>query len=626
MATPPIFIMSILYIFCFLKKKNDEKRTKTTTYEKIGIMRKRRSEVMNISPSADTARARQRRRDIAIYRACHGSRRHSTIERVAQEHAISAATVYRAISRIEHGNAAHEQKSWGVSRAWTEEALLYMRGYYLKVLRECGTANKAAAYDAVCREAKLRGWHVGSRSSAYVYFKQLPPLLEDYASGGAAAVDTALYQPRDYSKLKPLDCIIGDQHRFDYFVVDERGRPFRPECFVWMDAATRSIYGIHCDSVYNKQTVAAALRMGILRYGLFSTMYTDNGSSELSQHIQDIRGDLSAYGCESEIRHVRARVRNAKAKPIERAFRTLETYLDRQCLPGKVREIGASSAVEWQHSLRLKRQERGKQLLSIEEFTIALIRALDYYMNRSHSALGMSPLEKLDEFVRSGWQPVRMSEQELDYILLAREIRKVYAGGRVRIAGNVYEAATEEGISPLACVAKGTRVVVRYDASDPDVAYAEVPPQQRICRLRRVAKLDFLARGEEVASAMARKRAQIQAVAHEYRRLTEPLPQLVGARRVQEAEHACKAPRLSGSSAVAAQENPRIEVHVTDDTYSLPRMENMSDTQHDRYAAHLRGIQVDAAFAQNYEQQLTHAERVYWEEYIRLQTHGGSHE
>jgi hypothetical protein len=94
---------------------------------------------------------------------------------------------------------------------------------------------------------------------------------------------------------------VGDQHRFDFWVVDDdTGEVFRPEGYFWQDLRTRIIYGAAVDCRYDAWLIGLALRVGIAIFGAFGSIYTDNGRPELSRYLAGILADMRALGLEWE--------------------------------------------------------------------------------------------------------------------------------------------------------------------------------------------------------------------------------------------------------------------------------------------------------------------------------------
>ena len=393
------------------------------------------------------------------------------ISTVSEFFGVSESTVRRAVSEYQsYGIKGKPAQSSSVPITWDPKALEYMSAYYLKAIKEIGQCTKITAFRAVEKKAKIEGWKIGSKTSAYNYLNNLHPLLERSARG-IRDIDNYFWILRDLDSLAPFQVVVGDQHIFDWWVADyDKGEIYRLECYVWLDMCTRLPYGIAFDKKYSSHTVKEALRVGLYRFGRFDTTYNDNGSSECSAAFNEIIDDLAMFDMknkdisdlyhspdgtylildendniintatssdewrkkEKQRRRIFARVKNAKAKPIERFFRTLEDRLDAMCLPGRVATPHAPAHIEEAERARLEKQKERRELLTVEEFVRAVLHTLildeDSYENSTHQGLGMTPREKLVQKQQEGWRAQFMSPDDIDFILFDRIRRKVNRG------------------------------------------------------------------------------------------------------------------------------------------------------------------------------------------------------
>ena len=221
-----------------------------------------------------------------------------TYREIADEFGISISTVQRYLKKIECGVFIDESKKQGRHvYAWDDEALSFFKNFFLAAITEVGGCTVRNAYNVTKQRAKEMGWNIGSEQSAYVHAKNISPAMIMLAKGGQRALDNMFYISRDLSKLKPFQLIVGDQHRFDFWCLADDGQTYiRAECYLWLDMATRIVYGVSFDPHYNTRTVVRALRMGIQRFGKFESTYNDNGSSEKSALSTQIVQALQSYG------------------------------------------------------------------------------------------------------------------------------------------------------------------------------------------------------------------------------------------------------------------------------------------------------------------------------------------
>lgn len=487
---------------------------------------------------------------------------------VAQYFGVSVATVWRIYKEALEFGIGGKPKEYGRSSAWSIEAEQYMKGYYLKALNDVGACTKQTAYDVTIIKAKQENWLVGGRTSAYDILNEIDPLLLQYAVGGNRALDNYFYISRDLDKLQPMQVVVGDQHIFDYWVADyETGTIYRQQCYVWLDMCTRLVYGIAFDKIYNSDTVKEALRVGLLRFGLFDCTYNDNGSSECSKAFSAIQDDLIKLGLNnadiselyktsegiyvvtdeddqivdfartpadwkkktsnynSKHKAMHARVRNAKAKPIERFFNSLETFMDKLHLPGRCATPGANAAIDEKERARLEWQKDRHFLLTSQEFQVQVINAIIDYEQREHAGLKMSPRDKMIEKMQKGWLPTWADKSDIEMILFDRCMRKVDRG-RVLIDGTYFigEELSSDAMGNLEDVGlyrfEGKTVEVRYDKHQLSFAYALAGGKIRpLAPVNAIEMLD----DEATQEALGWKYRQMQAVRDAFKTLCTPI-------------------------------------------------------------------------------------------------------
>lgn len=472
---------------------------------------------------------------------------------IGERFGISIATVERYVRKMQNGSmfALPEGRQGRHVYAWSDEALSFFTNFFLAAIKEVGGCTVRNAYNCTKEEAERNGWQIGSESSAYVHARNISPAMKLLAKGGQRALDNMFYISRDLSKLKPFQLIVGDQHIFDYWCLNpyatgKKDQYIRAECYLWLDMATRLVYGVSFDIAYNTHTVTRALRVGIKRFGKFESTYNDNGSSEKSKLADDIVGRLQNYGVrfldeadlyhadngryivedteglvvdvvptkaewEKQHRRIFARVKNAKTKPIERFFNTLEQILRDQCLPGLVKGVAISAPEEEQATKRLEWQKKNGYILSYDDFIKSVVHALDIYENRVHSSLGCSPKEKLEQYKRAGWMPTMIDPRDEAYLFMESTTRQV-KGDRIELNGIEYIGP--DLTQKMILQNRGTlvaynrqKVEIRYDPENLDLGvFAIEPGTNHAIALRPVKKIDMLNEQEMVEQLEWKKR------------------------------------------------------------------------------------------------------------------------
>ena len=472
------------------------------------------------------------------------------------------------------------------------------------IRRDVGRCTVRNAYQQTVIAAKKNGWKVGSEQSAYVHSREIHAALKLYVKGGNRALDNLFYIARDLSNLRPFQIVVGDQHRFDFWVKDDQGIYFRPECYLWLDMRTRLVYGIAFDRNYNSRTVLRALKMGVERFGKFESTYNDNGTSEksavadytieqLQQYGMTFRdeGDLyrtetGAYVVEDadgktisvaksrmewkkQNRRIYANVKNAKTKPIERFFSTLEQILADLCLPGYVREIKASAAEEEESNRRLEWQKKSGYILTLEEFANQVVKAIDCYEHRTHGTLKHSPQDDLKQAIDTeGWQPSFIEPQDLYYLFLERAYATV-RGDRVTLAGKQYIGPnlTQEMVRTNRGNLAGLnrqKVELRYDSDNPEAGIWAIDPRDNQAIFLTAVEPIFMLDDASASASLEWKRKNMKAVRDAYRSMITDAPLLFEPEKFKELNDARAAALMSDS------ENK---------TASVPEKQSMSDEQ-----------------------------------------------
>jgi len=487
-------------------------------------------------------------------------------ETLSRKHGVSASSIKRYVKHIKRNGYQPKEKRPKPLVAWDTEALEFFKQFYLMAARETGRCTVRNAYNQTILMAKQKGWKIGSEPSAYNYAREIHGALKLYVKGGTRALDNLFYIARDLSSLRPFQIIVGDQHRFDFWVIDENGVYFRPECYLWLDMRTRLPYGIAFDRHYTTRTVLRALKMGVINFGKFESTYNDNGSSEKSavadytiEQLQQYgmrfcdEGDLyrtetGAYVVEGadgkmlnvvksrtewkkQNRRVFANVKNAKTKPIERFFSTLEQILRDMLLPGAVIDTASNAAAEEESSRRLEWQKSKGYILTFDEFVRQTAAALDTYTHRIHGTLKRSPFDELKHaLTNEGWRQTFIKREDVQYLFMERAYVKV-RGDRVTLNGKQYIGPnlTQDMLKTNRGNLTGLnrqKIELRYDPEDPNPDVWAIDPRNNqaifLTPVTPISMFDDAA----ASAAIEQKRHNIKAVKETYHSMTSNAPVL----------------------------------------------------------------------------------------------------
>jgi putative transposase len=440
------------------------------------------------------------------YRICQeaqeipkGVRKKAWIIDVATRNNVSVSALYRRLRRFKNegiGGLHHRKSNRGKTKIWTPEALEHWIGLVLK--KEHRKIHRDALYAELAKTAEGKGWLIGSYKSALWWIKKrVSPQLLALQNGGMRSLDN--YLPpviRNYSDLQPFNIIVGDQHKFDFWVTDEEtGEVFRPEGFFFQDLRTRCFYGGAIDRKYDSYLIGLAARMGLKIFGPFGSIYTDNGKPEMSKYVMGILKDVRVLGLDikqtvdanidittedvEEINplveiagtHRKALVKNAKAKMIEGTFNVFEGILrDHFLVPGYVKKLGGSQEENEVDQKEVEALAKAGKLLTFREFCLTVLRAMDFYNQRKHRGVlkewvwkprpeAASPYDCLMKCYDEGcWKPVKLSDEVIDLIFLPRATRIVNRG-RISFKNLLFE---DDRLMKL----HGQKVQIRFDPLD----------------------------------------------------------------------------------------------------------------------------------------------------------------
>ena len=537
----------------------------------------------------------------ALDRRPAGIKKRAWIESVAIKYGCSWQHLYKAIKKYEKDGLAglvHKRRGQsGGSRVWDDEALEYWIG--LCTIREgSGKSRKALYLRHLVPEARARGWRIGGERSALKKAEDRvsPPLLA-YRDGGLRALDNIMPPIlRDYSDLEPFEIIVGDQHKFDFWVWDEvAGKAIRPEGYFWQDMRTRMWYGGAVDRKYNGMLMGLGLRIGLVACGTFGTIYTDNGGPEKSEYIESIVQDMQSLGLKREytiarsdieeedgrdcyravkVGHRWAIVRNAKAKPLERSFQELERALRDLGVPGRVKDLRGSEEEAEVHSKELAKLIKEEKLFTLDEFILWVYRAMDYLNKEKESRSlaqewifgprpkSVTPIDVLHACYKHGWKPRFLDEPTINLIFLARADR-VVKRGRIILDKKDYE---HRDLIPL----HNKRVDLRYDPFDPEEILVFFKGKY-ICTAKMVER-GSMKNPKQTERLIRQKRQHRRGYIEEYRKLTKGIGDLQMRSQVTGLERAAievEADRKKDAAAKAELVRVRTEAEIIEETKAI---------------------------------------------------------
>jgi len=381
---------------------------------------------------------------------------------LAAQHNIAARTIYRwdAIYRARGfaGLADRQRSDRGKSKFFSEfpKAAEYVEKKYL--IERLSVALIAESLQRDWPEIYNHGSSAPSYTTIRSYLKTLPTSLRTLGREGETEYKNkcAPYVLRDYRTAKANQIWVSDHMQHDVFVRNDflpgahLQAAFRPYLTAIMDIRSRKVVGAAWCVNPSSQSIASAVRIAVMRFGLPETFYMDNGKDYRKVGKQDelceaASGLLTRLGVKS----IHAIPRHPQSKPIERWFGTLHARFDRAfhpsyCGPSPDLRPEECDASLKQHKEWLGQKRQRSPLVTASDFfrmAIAWIER-DYNAEMPHSGQGMngrSPDEVFHEELSSPVRPINV--RELEPLFWDRQKRTLMEGGCVQLFSQRYEPA-----------------------------------------------------------------------------------------------------------------------------------------------------------------------------------------
>ncbi len=358
---------------------------------------------------------------------------------LAKKEGIGLKTLYRWMDQYKEdklmGLLRREPSTKRKRRSMDVAAEEFIKSLYLKPIRP----TIQWVYDELVKKAQVEGWRIGSRATCYRVIADISISEKVMGREGIEAWNKQCMPKatRDTSDLKRNEIWIGDHHEFDFFI-NYGGKALRAWLTAWLDMATRSIVGWCITVQPNSESIAIALRHGILPSansevpfkGLPLEVYIDNGkdyrSHRLSGGIKTNRIDYSI-----EMRGVFANLDITPryctpyapwAKNIERFFGTVADQFSRH-QPGWC----GRNHKERPKNLDVKALLKAGKLLTIDQLVDKFADYLKTYHTSIHRGINDTPIGLYEalEPIRHGLPDVR----SLDVLLMKSADVSVFADG-----------------------------------------------------------------------------------------------------------------------------------------------------------------------------------------------------
>ncbi len=332
------------------------------------------------------------------------------------------------------------------------------------------------------------------------------------------------YIRREYESINANDFWVGDTHTLDVESMGPDGTLHRLYLSAWLDARSGIFTGWYVTDSPGSQATLNALRKGILKFGIPSRAYVDNGREFLTYDIGG-RGHRAkkrlADGSEPfappgvferlGIEMTNAIVRNARAKLVERRFEDVKNYISR-LFP----TYTGGNVVEKPNRLKAV-LKRGEHIPTDAEVIAAVDTLIEGYMNCDDYGgsvaedKGKSRIQVWHESLRNGVARRPASDDDLQLMLLrtSKPVRIGRRGVTLKLHGLELDFYTPE----LVNMRMKEKVYVRYDPEDlssvrvydMEDRFLCVAPQNKLTA-------GYLENQEQIADLMAAKRRAEKAV------------------------------------------------------------------------------------------------------------------
>jgi hypothetical protein len=199
------------------------------------------------------------------------------------------------------------------------------------------------------------------------------------------------------------------------------------------------------------EAICLLVRDCIIDWGIPKAVKTDNGKDYVSNQLDSFLRGLS-------IAHPLCTPYDPRQKPhVERGYRLLQHAAEFEKLPGMV----GHNVAERQAKRERAKDDALEVRMTAKQFGSWLQNFTEGLNNSDTEGLGMSPIQKLLQFVAQGWSKTVVADvKQLDWLLKIEKERTVNAQG-IKVNGRTY-------LSPVLGSMVGKKVSVRYDPTNPN--------------------------------------------------------------------------------------------------------------------------------------------------------------
>lgn len=373
--------------------------------------------------------------------------------------------------------------------------------------------SKRLCYDRACDLARERGWTVIAYRTVCRALAKIPRKAVALRRQGDRKFDGrhGAYHERDYSGLRSNDVWESDHHEFDVWI-EHAGERVRPWLTAWMDVRSRYVVGWHIGvKAGDSWTILKSFRAAGEANGFPRHVHLDNGKDYDAYALQgqtkkqrlarararkhtDVVAEIAGVFPRLGVDVIHARAFNAKAKTIERQFRTLRERFSQQW------ETYCGNCPQTRPQ-DLQDQLARAKAPTLEEFTAAFADWIDIdFHRRPHEGLeGRKPADVYAAELES--------KRVLPANLLDVEILRELPPQKIGRNGVRYEGLSYGRSEPELWKREGQKVILRVNDEDLKQVQIYDLAGKLICVAPANEKLPYLATREQLKAAMSQQRA-----------------------------------------------------------------------------------------------------------------------
>lgn len=296
------------------------------------------------------------------------------------------------------------------------------------------------------------------------------------------------YIERDISKIEVGDVLVADGHVLNFEVINPfKGMPTRATLVGFFDWKSGALVGYEIMMSENTQCIASALRNSILNLGRIpKIVYQDNGKAFRSKYFQKCNFDEAGFNgvyANLGITSVFAKVRNAKAKPIERFFLEFQEELEKMMpsyigtsIEDKPARLMRGETLHKAHYLKTT----GGRIPTVQE----TIKCIDYWLNY-HNSKPRAEIENMSiKELLNTVQKEKIDVSKLNHLMMKTETKVIHRNGIRFLNQNYYNEAL---------FGLREQVYIRYSLFDLSKVFVYSIKGEFICTAKQVEQIHPMA-------------------------------------------------------------------------------------------------------------------------------------